>query len=112
MCYEGPGIQYVYVWATVTSAPAADKFRKIDDNNSVSFKYHEPFENHFLYRHAVDDHSNNRHSDICLEETWMTHRWENRVFAFILAITKLNTWLALGTLFGPVPAMKTSLQPS
>lgn len=57
------------------------------------FRYHEPFDNHYRYRHAVDDHNNNRHSDISLEETWVTHRWENRVFAFLLGITEVNVWL-------------------
>jgi hypothetical protein len=69
--------------------------RQNDDGTINIFRYHEPFENHFLYRHAVDDHNNNRHSDISIEETWTTHRWENRVFAFILvAISEVNIWLA------------------
>jgi Transposase IS4 len=61
------------------------KYRRWIENGTTtntSFKYMEPFENHYLYRHAVDDHNNNRHSDISLEETWVTHRWENRVFRF------------------------------
>lgn len=58
------------------------------------FKYMEPFDNHYRYRHAVDDHNNLRHSDISLEETWVTHRWENRVFAFLLAVTEVNAYVA------------------
>jgi Transposase IS4 len=57
---------------------APDKNRTINNPNGTktiqSFKYMEPFENHYLYRHAVDDHNNLRHSDISIEETWVTHR--------------------------------------
>jgi Transposase IS4 len=80
--------------ALLPSAEAPDKYRVID-GNTKTIKYTEPFENHYLYRHAVDDHNNLRHSDISLEETWVTHRWENRVFAFILAITEVNVYLAM-----------------
>jgi hypothetical protein len=38
-----------------------------------TFKYTVPFENHFLYRYCVDDRNNLRHSDVSLEETWVTH---------------------------------------
>ncbi|KAG7359040.1 transposase IS4 [Nitzschia inconspicua] len=66
---------------------AKEKRRRVD-GEVKTFKYTETFENHYRYRHAVDDHNNLRHSDISLEETWVTHRWENRAFAFILAITE------------------------
>ena len=59
----------------------------------IEFKYSPPFENHYLYRHAVDDHNNLRHSTPSLEGTWITQRWVNRVFAFFLAITEVNTYL-------------------
>lgn len=58
-----------------------------------TFRYTEPYSNHYKFRHAVDDHNNHRHSDISLEETWVTHHWENRVFAFLLAITEVNLFL-------------------
>ena len=69
---------------------------KNSDGNNVrkTFKYTEPFANHFLYRHCVDDHNNLRHSGISIEETWRTHRWVNRVFAFLLAISEVNAFLA------------------
>jgi hypothetical protein len=35
----------------------------------------EPFENHYLHRHASDDHNNLHHSDISIEEIWVTYRW-------------------------------------
>jgi hypothetical protein len=58
------------------------------------FNYTELFYNHFTYRHAVDDHNNNRHQPISLEVIWATQRWANRVFAFLLAITEVNCKLA------------------
>ena len=59
------------------------------------FKYTTVFYNHFKYRHSIDDHNNLRHSVPSLEETWITHRWPNRVFSFLLAISEINTYLAL-----------------
>ena len=59
------------------------------------FKYTMTYSNHFRYRHAVDDHNNIRHSSPALEETWVTHRWANRVFAFLLALTEVNAFLCL-----------------
>jgi hypothetical protein len=65
------------------------------------FKYTEVFHNHFKYRHAVDDHNNLRHSNVSLELTWTTHRWENRVFVFFLAITEGNACNACRTFVWP-----------
>ena len=59
----------------------------------TSFKYKKPFDWHFRYCHAVDDHNNLRHGLPSLEDTWVTQRWEIKVFAFILTITELNTYL-------------------
>ena len=55
-----------------------------------SFKYAEPFANHYLFRHCIDDHNNLRHQTPSLEETWKTHRWPCRVFAFLLVVSKVN----------------------
>ena len=60
-------------------------------NAHVSFRYTEPFANHYFARHCVDDHNNLRQGTISLEETWRTHRWELRVFAFILGVIEVNT---------------------
>jgi hypothetical protein len=53
-----------------------EKYRVV--NGVVTpIKYTEPFANHYLYRHAVDDHNNLRHSGISLEETslyWPSRR--------------------------------------
>ena len=64
------------------------------------FKYTEVIGNHFAYRGAVDDHNAKRHdcgtkNGLCLEDSWSTNRWENKVFAFILAITEVNAYLAI-----------------
>ena len=62
---------------------------------NVSFKYTEPFLNHFKYRHQVDDHNNLRHSPISLEESLSTKDWNVRVFSFILALVEVNTRVAM-----------------
>jgi len=59
------------------------------------FRYACPFDWHFRYRHAVDDHNNLRHGLPSIEDSWNTMRWENRVFSFIVAITEVNAFLAL-----------------
>jgi Transposase IS4 len=59
----------------------------------VKFNYPEVVGNHFKYRHLVDDHNNRRHSPISFEENWATKTWENRVFAFLIAITEVNLCL-------------------
>jgi hypothetical protein len=63
------------------------------------FKYPEVVGNHYSYRGCVDDHNNRRQDGgkkqgLSLEGTWKTYRWPVRVFAFILAITEVNTYLA------------------
>ena len=60
-----------------------------------TFKYTKPFSDHFKYRHLIDDHNNLRHSSPSFEDTWTTHRWPNRVFAFLLAVTEVNLYLYL-----------------
>ena len=68
---------------------------RIVNNETHKFKYKKPFSDHFKYRHSVDDHNNLRHSSPSLEETWVTFRWVNRVFAFLLAVTEVNLYLYL-----------------
>ena len=57
-------------------------------------KYTEVIANHFDFRHIVDDHNNLRHQVPSIEQTWTTHRWATRVFAFLLALTEVNCYLA------------------
>jgi hypothetical protein len=67
-----------------------------DKGDSVTklFFYTQPFFNHIKFRYSCDDHNNNRHQVPSIEGTWITSRWANRVFSFILAISKVNSFLA------------------
>ena len=98
-CLKEP--QYVMKLMS-TYAGLVDPFKRYEVNRHYvheekeiksSFNLQEPFANHYLYRHAVDDHNNVRHSLPSIEDTWGTHRWPARVFSFILAISEVNTWL-------------------
>ncbi len=67
-----------------------------DSNNQVkttSFHYAKPFEWHFRYRHAVDDHNNLRHAVPSIEGTFLTSRLPLRVFSFLVAVTEINAYL-------------------
>ena len=59
------------------------------------FKYKLPFYWHFCCQHSVDNHNNLRRTLPSIEDTCMTDWWECRIFAFILAISKFNTFLIL-----------------
>ena len=63
--------------------------------DKVHFRYTLPYDWHFRYRHAVDDHNNLCHSLPSLEDTWVTRSREIHVFAFLLAITEVNVYLVL-----------------
>ena len=69
-------------------------FTKDGNKQKIDFKYAEPFANHFDYHHIVDDHNNLRNQTPSIEETWRAHRWANRVFAFLLAVTEINCYLS------------------
>ena len=66
----------------------------------MTFQYPEVIHNHFLYRHAVDDHNGKRHSPISLEVVWGTKWWPNHVYAFLLAVTEVNVNLAMTYFLG------------
>ena len=75
--------------------------KRVDANgNVISFRYPEIIHNHFQFRHAVDDHNNRRQSPISIEKTWATAWWPNRVFAFLIAVVEVNTYLAALHLYG------------
>ena len=59
------------------------------------FKYKLPFDWNFLYRHEVDKHNSLRHALPSIEDAWMTDWWECHLFAFILAISEVNSFLIL-----------------
>ena len=64
------------------------------DANMAQLKYKIPIENCFKYFHAVDRYSNLRHSKPSLGATWVTQRWSNRAFSFLLSISEANFYLA------------------
>ena len=43
----------------------------------------------------VDDHNALRHMVPSIEGTWTTDRWANRVFAYLLATSEINGYLAM-----------------
>ena len=67
-----------------------------DQDVERKFKYMWcPYDWHFRYCHAVDDHINLCHATPAVEESWITKRWECRVFSFLLAVSEINAFLAL-----------------
>ena len=66
------------------------------------------FSNHFWGRHMIDDHNNQRHSVPSIENSWVTHRWADRVFSFLLAITEVNAYNCF-RYFIWEPAMRTNI---
>lgn len=65
------------------------------DSTVKTFKYPDLFANHYLFRHCVDDHNNLTHSVPSIEGTMIAHRWDFRVFCFLLAISEVNTYLVM-----------------
>ena len=65
-----------------------------ETKEQVHFRLNDVFANHFKYRHAVDDHNHLRHQIPSIEDTWATHFWPNRQFAFLLAISEVNAYKA------------------
>ena len=66
-----------------------------DDELVKGFLYALPFGWHFCNCHAVDDHNNVQHWLPICKETWITQRWECRVFSFLNAITEVNAYLTI-----------------
>jgi hypothetical protein len=71
--------------------------RKVGSKIKVvcQFRYACPFNWHFRYQHAVDDHNNLCHGLPSVEDSWTTQQWEIQVFLFVLAISEVNAFLAL-----------------
>ena len=59
-----------------------------------TFQFPCPYDWHYKYRHAVDDHNNLRHAVPSIEATITTTRWELWVFSFVLAVSEVNAYLA------------------
>ena len=56
--------------------------------------YTKSFWNHFIYRHVIYDYNKLHHSQTSIEEKCITQLWPNRVFAYLLATSEVNTFLA------------------
>jgi hypothetical protein len=68
-----------------------------------TFQFPCPYDWHYKYRHAVDDHNNLRHALPSIEHTITTTRWEMCVFSFVLAVTEVNAYLAYRFFCRPDP---------
>ena len=68
-----------------------------------SFQFPLPYDWHYKYHHAVDDHNNLRHSLPSIEHTITTTRWEMGVFSFVLAVSEVNAFLAYRFFCRPDP---------
>jgi len=68
-----------------------------------TFQFPLPYDWHYKFRHAVDDHNNLRHSVPSVEGTIITTRWEMRVFSFLLAVCEVNAFLTYRFFCKPDP---------
>ena len=66
----------------------------------ATFQYPEVVHNHYAYRDAVDNHNGRRMFPIAIEEQLKTHRWPNRVFQFLLAVTEVNANYGMHYFYG------------
>ena len=65
-------------------------FKLNNKKTATTFKYPEVVSNHYCYHDMIDNHNGMHMHPIALEETWLTSRWPNRVFSFLLAVTVVN----------------------
>ena len=70
------------------------------NRETVRFKYPEIVWDQYTYHHAVDNQNNHQKSPIRIKKTWATSYWPNRIFAFLLGVTEVNTLLALTNIYG------------
>ena len=54
------------------------------------FVYPKVVHNHYCYQDVIDNHNSARMHPISMEETWMTTRWPNHGFCFLLTVTIVN----------------------
>ena len=81
-------------------------YNKDGQKKVTTFVYPEVVHNHYCYRDVIDNHNSARMHPISMEETWMTTRWPNRVFCFLLAVTIVNVQNA-GCYFTKLPKIDT-----
>ena len=58
-----------------------------------NFKYTQPYNNHYKFRHQVDDHNAKRHAPISIEDALGVRKWSTRQIIFLLALTEVNVKL-------------------
>ena len=75
----------------VASATTKCYYKVNGVEKTTSFKYTEPFFNHFKYRYVIDKNNHQRMQPISIEETWKMHQWEHRPYTFFLGVTTSNT---------------------
>jgi hypothetical protein len=68
-----------------------------------TFQFPLPYDWHYKYHHAINDHNNLRHSLPLIEHTITTTRWEMRVFSFVMAVLEVNAFLAYRNFCKPDP---------
>ena len=79
-------------------------FKVNGEKQEKTFKFLEVVHNHYKYRDCIDNHNSQRMHPLSMEETWMTTRWPNRVFCFLLALTMVNVQNA-ANYFAKTPKM-------
>jgi len=80
----------------IANETCKDQRRRFNEGGvevSRTFQFPLPYDWHYRFRHAVDDHNNVRHSLPSVEGTIITTRWEMRVFSFLLAVSEVNAFL-------------------
>jgi hypothetical protein len=80
----------------IANETCKDQRRRITKDGvevSHTFQFLLPYDWHYRFRHAVDDHNNVRHSLPSVEGTIITTRWEMHVFSFLLAVSEVNAFL-------------------
>ncbi len=68
-----------------------------------TFRFQCPYDWHYKFRHAVDDHNNLHHALPSVEHTITTACWEMHAFSFVLAVTEVNAFLAYRLFCRPYP---------
>ena len=56
----------------------------------VEFQYPEIVHNHYKFCDMIENHNSFWMHPISMEETWMTMRWANHMFCFLLTVTIVN----------------------
>ena len=92
----------ISTYGSLHTHPNKKESFRTDDKGKVlrTFKYKELIANHYNYRGTVDGHNAYQHDcgtkhRLSFEEKWKTTRWENLVFASILAVSEVNAYFAM-----------------